>query len=121
MVTLDELERRVTALEDRQDRTADEISAIKRDLRKLALLHGDMLDQVEALNRRMAALELAVAANARTTEAGFANVQAQISALDAKFEARMGRIEAEQAALRRDLPGMLVAAIRDARSNPDGE
>jgi hypothetical protein len=73
----------------------------------------------ESTHSRVVANELTASANARTTERSFANVQEQISALEAKFERRMGRIEAEQAALRRELPGMLVAAIREARSDPE--
>jgi polyhydroxyalkanoate synthesis regulator phasin len=112
MADIDELERRVAALEPGMK---TDIPAFRRDLRRVLSSQDNLVELVEALNRRVAANELIATANARTTEQGFANMQAQINALDAKVEREIGQVKAEITSLRRDLPGMLVDAIRESR------
>jgi hypothetical protein len=95
MTTLEELERRVLALEGKPGRTSDDIASIKRDIAKLAMQYDGLLAQTEALNRRVAVFEL------------------ESKARFDKIDARLDRIEAEQAAFRRDMPGIVGGALRE--------
>lgn len=99
MIDVEELERRVAALE--AGAKAD-VPALKRDLRRILSLQDDALDQIEALNRRVAALELAMTANARTAERGFAEQAEATASLKAQLES-----------LRRDLPGLIAETLRE--------
>jgi hypothetical protein len=90
MATLEELERRLSALEQRV--TADE-----RKSDAFVGFHEASVDAISELTRRIAALELVVKANARTTELGFANMELQITTL------------------RRDMPGIVSDALRADR------
>lgn len=113
MATLEDLERRVAALEAGHK---TDIQALKRDLRRVLSLQDDMLEQLEELSRRVIANELAATANARATEAGFANVQAQFVNVHAQIGAldvRLGRVETELSALRRELPSMMAETMRE--------
>jgi predicted nucleic acid-binding Zn-ribbon protein len=96
MTTLEEMSDRLTALEKRAKANEDAAG-------KSADIHSAVMEAIVELTGRIAALELTVKYNARATERGFLEVNT-----------RLDRVESDIAALRRDLPGMLVAAIREA-------
>jgi predicted nucleic acid-binding Zn-ribbon protein len=103
MATLEELTRRVEALEAKQDRTTDDIAAIKRDMRKMALVQDDMLEGVDELRRRVAVVEL------------------EVKGLREELRREVGAVRAEQAALRRDLPGMMAETMREVLREQRGD
>ena len=90
-----ELKRRVSALEEARDVTANDIAGIKRDLRKLAIVTDTLREMVDGLTTRIAALEL------------------EFKAFREETRTRFDRIEAEQVALRRDLPSIIAETVRD--------
>lgn len=106
MIDVEELERRVAALEAS---AKTDVPALKRDLRRILSLQDDELDQLEALNRRIAALELAVTANARTAERGFAETHARLD----RVEADVAQIKVDVSGLRRDLPAIIGDVLRE--------
>jgi hypothetical protein len=125
MTDIEDLERRVAALEASQK---TEIPALRRDIRRMLNLQDDTLNHLEELNRRVAANELTAAANAKTTEEGFANVQAQIDGLreevrtqidglreevHARIDSVRGEVKAYVDGLRCDLPGMIAETLRE--------
>lgn len=88
---LKDLQRRVDALETRA----------RRDLTRMLVVQDTTLDQVEEMNRRVAALELVV-------KASHASQSADIAGL-----------KADMAALRRELPGMMADTLREVLAERD--
>lgn len=120
MADLETLERRVAALEagaktDTQALRADiqalktDMQAVRRDERKNADLLGRVDDKLTELNGRVVANELTATANARTTERGFSEVNERLDGI----EARLDRMETEQAGRWRELPSMIAETLRE--------
>jgi chromosome segregation ATPase len=115
-----ELEKRVTALEA-------EMKVLRRDTQRLLSLQSAAMEQMVELNRRVAALELSMKVELRALEAKFDNRMDKFEGrmdqfggrmdkfdnrMD-KFESELGQVKAEQAALRRDLPGIIANTMRE--------
>jgi hypothetical protein len=108
MADIAELEKRVAALEAG---AKTDIPALKRDLRRVLSLQDDALEQLEELNRRVAVVELTV----KGIDAKVDDLAAAMGREMGVMRQELGEVKADVAALRRDLPGMLVDAIRAAR------
>jgi hypothetical protein len=103
MADIVELERRVTALEAKTNRTEEEVSTIRRDIRKLAAGVDYAIEQIEALNRRMAVFEL-------ETKEALIQIRGDVDHL----KSGVAQVKAEQAAFRREFPGIVADVVREA-------
>lgn len=92
MTTLEELDRRVSELERKQDGHATALG-------KIIMLLEETRLRVSALEQRMDKLEYRLV---------------QVEDRLARVETRLGKVESEVQALRRDLPGIVTAAVREA-------
>jgi hypothetical protein len=108
-----ELEKRVTALEA-------EMKVLRRDTLSL---QSAAMEQMVELNRRVATFELTMKADLRALEEKFEGRMGKFESRMDRFEGRMdrfeselGQVKAEQAALRRDLPGIVSDALREVLS-----
>jgi hypothetical protein len=102
MADIAELERRVTALEAKTTRTEEEVSSIRRDIRKLVGGVDYAIEEIGALNRRVAAFEL-------ETKEALARLGSDVNGL----KSDVAQIKGEQAAFRREFPGIVADVVRE--------